>query len=133
MPSICTQDVIGRNAHNYIMFNGRYAQNLKQFVDQQQHIITIRAPVGANKASGGVGQSEPEPSDISACLLQMATSTLTTIRILSNNRHETNLKYSSPLLAPTGALIVTVIHYIQIRRRVFEISSISANIFSVSF
>ena len=39
------------------------------------------------------------------------------------------------LLAPTGALIVTVVYYIYIdpRRPLFEISSISANIFSFSF
>ena len=37
------------------------------------------------------------------------------------------------LLAPTGALIVIVCHYIDIRRQLFEILSISANIFSFSF
>ena len=39
------------------------------------------------------------------------------------------------LLAPTGALIVTVVYYtsIMVRKPLFEISSISANIFSFSF
>ena len=41
---------------------------------------------------------------------------------------------TAPFLAPTGALIVTVVYYIRSAQQpLFEISSISANIFSFSF
>ena len=44
------------------------------------------------------------------------------------------IQHSIDLLAPTGALIVTVVYYIYIEPQpLFEILSISANIFSFSF
>ena len=50
---ICTQDVIGRNTHNYEYVLTEMSKSQKvaaaAAADLQQHTITIRAPVGAKK------------------------------------------------------------------------------------